>query len=139
MTALGAISTLTVRDAVARIGDDNHCQAGGATALSGALAAALAQATANSTLIENPARGQADAARAMQATMAAARADFLRLADQDANAILEYVALEARGAALTGYALLCDGPRDMAAVAVAAAQAMQAFRVHVGARSPRRS
>lgn len=130
-----SISELSVRAAVARIGDDDHCQAGGATALSAALAAALAQATANSTLAYDAAPAHADAAQAMQRTMAAARADFLRLADQDANAIMEFVALEARGEVLTGYALLCDGPRDMAAAAIAAAQAMQDFRAHVGGRS----
>jgi len=135
MTERTLLSRLTVQEAVARIGDDDHCQAGGATGLSGALAAALAQATANSTLAEDPAPAQLAAARAMQAAMAAARADCLRLADQDANAILEFVALEARGEALTGYALLCDGPRDMAATAIAAAQAMQDFRAHVGPRS----
>ena len=49
-----------------------------------------------------------------------------------ANAILEFVALEEQGAALAGYALLCDGPRDMAAAAIAATQAMQDYRVQVG-------
>lgn len=120
---------------MARIGDDNHCQAGGATGLSAALAAALAQATANSTLAHAPTPAQVAPAHAMQAAMAGARTEFMRLADQDANAILEFVALEEQGAALAGYALLCDGPRDLAATAIAAAQAMQDFRAHVGERS----
>ena len=130
-----SISELPMRAAVARIGDGDHCQAGGAIGLSAALAAALAQATANSTLANAPAPAQVAPARAMQAAMAAARAEFTRLADQDANAILEFVALEEQGAALAGYALLCDGPRDLAAAAIAAAQAMQDYRAHVGERS----
>jgi len=135
MTERTLLSRLTVQEAVARIGGDDHCQAGGATGLSAALAAALAQATANSTLAEDPAPDQADAARSMRSTMAAARAEFLRLADADANAILEFVALEEQGAAPAGYVLLCAGPRDMAAAAIAAAQAMQEFRARVGERS----
>ena len=131
------ISQGTVHAAVARIGDDDHCQAGGAIGLSAALAAALAQATANSTLATEPALTgpQTDAAHAMQRAMAAARIEFLRLADQDADAILAFVALEARGAALAGYALLCDGPCDVATSAIAAAQAMQSFRAYVGERA----
>lgn len=130
-----SISELLVRAAVARIGDGDHCQAGGTIGLSAALAAALAQATANSTLANAPTPAQIGPARAMQSVMAAARAEFMRLADQDANAILEFVALEEQGAALAGYALLCDGPRDLAAAAIAAAQAMQDYRAHVGERS----
>ena len=130
-----SISELSVRAAVARIGDGDHCQAGGTIGLSAALAAALAQATANSTLANAPTPAQIGPARAMQSVMAAARVEFMRLADQDANAILEFVALEEQGAALAGYALLCDGPRDLAAAAIAAAQAMQDYRAHVGERS----
>lgn len=135
MTGLSSLSALTVQEAVARIGDGDHCQAGGTIGLSAALAAALAQATANSTLANAPTPAQVAPARAMQSAMAAARAEFTRLADQDANAILEFVALEEQGAALAGYALLCDGPRDLAAAAIAAAQAMQDYRAHVGERS----
>ena len=130
-----SISELPMRAAVARIGDGDHCQAGGAIGLSAALAAALAQATANSTLANAPTPAQIGPARAMQSVMAAARVEFMRLADQDANAILEFVALEEQGAALAGYALLCDGPRDLAAAAIAAAQAMQDYRAQVGERS----
>jgi hypothetical protein len=131
------ISQATVRAAAARIGDGDHCQAGGAIALSAALAAALAQATANSTLatVTAPTPAQTAAAHAMQTALAATRADFLTLADQDTNAILAFVALEARGEALAGYAALCDGPRAMAAAAMAAAQRMQDFRTHVGEQS----
>jgi hypothetical protein len=129
------LSFAAVREAVDRIGDHDHCQAGGTIGLSGALAAALAQATANATRSAEPSPAQDAAARTMQATMARMRADFLRLADQDANAILEFVALEERGEALTGYALLCNGPREMADVALAAALAMQTFRAHVCERS----
>ena len=129
------LSAATVQAAVDRIGDHDHCQAGGAIGLSGALAAALAQATANATRAEQPTATQDAAAQAMQAAMARTRAGFLRLADADANAILQFVALEARGEPLAGYALLCRGPQQMADLAVDAAQAMQAFRAHACARS----
>lgn len=126
---------MTLQAAVARIGDHDHCQAGGTIGVSGALAAALGQATANATRVAQPGQVQDGASLVMQAAMARARGDFLRLADADANAILEFVALEARGEPLAGYALLCRGPQQMADLAVDAAQAMQAFRAHVCERS----
>lgn len=129
------LSTTTIRDAVTRIGDHDHCQAGGTIGVSGALAAALAQATANATRSAQPLPVQDAAAQQIQATMAYSRAAFLRLADADANAILEFVALEERGESLAGYALLCEGPRAMADLAITTVQAMQAFRAHVCERS----
>jgi len=129
------LSQTIVHAVVERIGDHDHCQAGGTIGLSGALAAALAQATANATLSLQPTPAQDAAARTMQAAMARIRTDFLRLADQDADAILAFVALEERGEPLAGYTLLCDGPRAMADLALDAAQAMQAFRTHVCERS----
>lgn len=121
--------------AVARIGDHDHCQAGGTIGLSGALAAALAQATANATRSLQPAPEQDAAACVMQETMMRVRGEFLRLADRDADAILELVAAEERGEPLAGYVLLCDGPLTMADLAIEAAQAMQTFRAHVCERS----
>ena len=129
------LSTSTLQAALDRIGDHDHCQAGGTIGVSGTFAAALAQATANATRAEQPDATRDAAAQAMRAAMARSRADFLRLADADANAILEFVALEARGEPLAGYALLCRGPQQMADLAVDAAQAMQAFRTHVCERS----
>jgi len=129
------LSTMTVQAAVDRIGNHDHCQAGGAIGMSGALAAALAQATANATRVEQPDAAQDATAQAMQERMGHIRAGLLHLADQDANAILAFVAMEERGEALAGYALLCRGPQQMADLAIDAAQAMQAFRPHVCARS----
>ena len=91
MTTQAFISQGTMQDAAARIGDADHCQAGGAIALSGALAAALGQATANSTLGEQPTPAEVAGARQLQTLLSEARSEFLRLADQDANAILEFV------------------------------------------------
>lgn len=121
--------------AVARIGDHDHCQAGGTIGLSGALAAALAQATANATRSLQPTPEQAAAACVMQETMMRVRSEFLRLADRDADAILELVAAEERGEPLAGYVVLCDGPQAMADLAIEAAQSMQTFRAHVCERS----
>ncbi|MFN3333770.1 MAG: cyclodeaminase/cyclohydrolase family protein [Caldilinea sp.] len=121
--------------AIARIGDHDHCQAGGAIGLSGALAAALAQATANATRSLQPSSEQDAAAYVMQETMMRVRSEFLRLADRDADAILELVAAEERGEPLAGYVLLCDGPQAMADLAIEAVQAMQTFRAHVCERS----
>ncbi|HHW86621.1 MAG TPA: hypothetical protein GX400_10480 [Chloroflexi bacterium] len=135
MSSQELLSQASVRAAAARIGEHDHCQAGGAIGVSGALAAALAQATANATRSAQPTPAQDVAAAQMQATMARCRAEFLQLADADANAILEFVALEERGEPLAGYALLCNGPRAMADLAIEAALAMQAFRAHVCARS----
>lgn len=135
MTHPTLLSHTTLLDAVARISDHDHCQAGGVIGLSGALAAALGQATANATRSLQPSAEQNTAARTMQEAMQHIRAEFLRLADQDANAILDFVALEARGEPLAGYVLLCTGPRKMADLALAAAQAMQTFRAHVCERS----
>ena len=100
------LSQTTVHAAVTRIGDHDHCQAGGTIGLSGAFAAALAQATANATRSLQPMPDQDAAAQAMQVTMTRIRADFLRLADEDADAILALVAAEERGEPLSGYVLL---------------------------------
>ncbi len=135
MTHQPLLSHAAVREAVARIGDHNHCQAGGTIGLSGALAAALGQAVANATRAEQPSPAQDAAAQQNQATLARIRGEFLRLADADADAILEFVALEERGEALTGYALLCSGPREMADLAVEAARALELFRADVCERS----
>jgi len=129
------LSALTVTGAAARIGDAQHCQAGGTIALSAALAAALAQATANVTLVEQPTDTMRAAALHMQTVMGQTRTTCLRLADQDADAITEFVALRERGQALRGYELLCDGPREVADMAIKAARAMQAFRAQVCERS----
>ena len=114
----------------------NHCQAGAVIALGGALTAALGQATANGTLAEGAsgdaaASEAATAARQMQRQLSELRARFLALANQDATAIGEFVRLRETGQALRGYELLCDGPRDMAELAVQAAGLMQGFRSFV--------
>ncbi len=118
-------------DLVNGIASAGHCQAGAVIALSGALAAALGQATANGTLAEGATGESADAARQMQLRLTDIRARFLALANQDATAIGEFVRLRESGQALRGYELLCDGPRDMAEQALAAAGLMQGFRAHV--------
>jgi hypothetical protein len=134
MTTKQAITSEAVVDAAARIAQANHCQAGGAIAISGALAAALAQATANTTRVDG-ATGDADAAAAaIQQTMTRIRARMTALADEDAEAITVFVELRNRGEALKGYGVLCDGPREMADLAIEAAQAMQSFRPQVGER-----
>jgi hypothetical protein len=113
------------------IAQANHCQAGAVIGLSGALAAALGQATANGSLEAGVNGDAAGAAREMQRRMSEARAQFQALADQDATAIGEFVALRESGHALKGYGLLCDGPRDMAKLAIACATLMQDYRRHV--------
>jgi hypothetical protein len=128
------ITQQPVVDAAARIAQANHCQAGGAIAMSGALAAALAQATANTTRVDG-APGEADAAAAiLQQTMTRVRSRMAALADEDAEAITVFVELRNRGEALKGYGVLCDGPREMADLAIEATHAMQSFRPHVGER-----
>ncbi len=137
-----------VSDAVNAIATANHCQAGAVIALSGALAAALGQAVANGTLAEGSAgtggssagadaarHAARHAARQMQLRLTEIRARFLALADQDATAIGEFVRLRESGQALKGYELLCDGPRDMAVQALAAASFLQDFRTHVSERT----
>lgn len=113
------------------IASASHCQAGAVIALRGALAAALGQATANGTLAEGASGEAAEAARQMQRRLTDIRARFLALADQDASAIGELVRRRESGQALRGYQQLCDGPRDMAEQALAAATLMQDFRACV--------
>jgi len=115
----------------AHIAGTNYCQAGATIALSGALAAALGQATANGSLDEQAAGAAAEAARQLQAELSAIRKRFLELADQDGTAIGEMYALKKSGQALKGYALLCDGPREMGELAIRAARALQDYRRHV--------
>lgn len=126
------ITSLPVHAALDAVGSANHCQAGAVIALSGAAAAALAQATANTTLADGTPHGLE--AEVMQRAMTQARARLLQIADEDARAIGAFVALRDAGQALQGYELLCDGPREMADIAIAAARAMQGFRSHVGER-----
>jgi hypothetical protein len=106
----------------------NHCQAGAVIALSGALAAALGQATANGTLAEGATGAAASAARNVQEQLAVIRARLQSLADQDATAIGEFVRLRESGQALQGYELLCDGPREMGELAIQAVLVLQDFR-----------
>lgn len=131
-------ATLTRRhtfDAFNHIAQANHCQAGAVVALSGALAAALAQATANGSL-QDGATGEAQASgRQVQQITDQARARFQRLADRDAEAITTFVELRKRGEALKGYELLCNGPREMADLAVHTTHVMQSYRTQVGERT----
>jgi len=131
MTPSPTLTQHTIGDALDHIAQATHCQAGAVIALSGALAAALAQATANVSLEEGGSDEARRAAEHVQHTMAQAQARFQALADQDAQAITEFVALRRRGEALRGYELLCDGPREMADLAITAAHAMQGYCAHV--------
>lgn len=131
MTASPTLTQRTIGDAFDHIAQATHCQAGATIALGGALAAGLAQATANASLDEGVSGEAKDAARRMQHAMSQARLRFQTLADQDAQAITTFVELRQRGEALRGYELLCDGPREMADLAIGAAQAMQDYRAHV--------
>lgn len=131
MTPSPALTQRTIGDALDHIAQATHCQAGAVIALGGALAAGLAQATANVSLEEGGSDEALHAAEHMQRTMAQVRARFQALADQDDEAIAAFVALRRRGEALKGYELLCDGPREMADLAISAAHAMQDYRAHV--------
>jgi hypothetical protein len=131
MSDISQLSASPTQAAISRIADANHCQAGGVIGLSGALAAALAQACANACLSDGAQDEAADAARALQGVMSGARARFQAIADEDAQAITQFVELRNRGEALKGYELLCDGPRELADLAISAASAMQTYRPHV--------
>jgi hypothetical protein len=131
MSHIPLLSAVTTQEAMSHIANANHCQAGGVIGLSGALAAALARACANACLSDGAQGGAANAARALQDAMAGARARFQAIADEDAQAITRFVELRNRGEALKGYELLCDGPREMADLAIGAANAMQAYRPNV--------
>ena len=117
------------------IAGTNYCQAGATVALSGAFAVALGQATANGSLDEHVTGAAAEAARNLQVELAQIRQRFLALADQDGTAIGEFYALRTSGQALQGYKLLCDGPRDMAELALRAAQLLQDYRAQVSERT----
>jgi hypothetical protein len=125
------LSASPAQDAISYIAEANHCQAGGVIGLSGALAAALAQACANACLFDGAQSEAAAAARTLQDAMNQTRSRFQAIADEDAQAITRFVELRNRGEALKGYELLCDGPREMADLAIGAANAMQAYRPHV--------
>jgi hypothetical protein len=128
---LEPISQQPTRLALARIGEATHCQAGATIALSAALAAALGQATANGSLADGAVGGASDAAHNLQTALADARLRLQAIADEDARAITQFVEMRNRGQALKGYELLCDGPREIADLAISAAQAMQTYRPHV--------
>lgn len=119
----------------AHIAGTSYCQAGATVALSGALAAALGQATANGSLDDQVAGAAAEAARSVQQELTGIRERFLTLADQDGTAIGEMYALKKSGQTLRGYALLCDGPREMAELAIRATRALQDYRRFVCVRT----
>lgn len=131
MSTTPPLTQQATHDAISHIATANHCQAGGVIGLSAALAAALAQACANACLTDGAHGAAGDAARALQRQMTDARARFETIADEDAQAITQLVELRNRGEALKGYELLCDGPREMADMAITAAQAMQSYRPQV--------
>ena len=118
----------TISEAINNMAEATHCEAGAAIALSGALAAALAKATANVTLMLDATSESAAASRAMQTQMAATHTRFQAIAEKDAQAIGEFVKLRESGQPLQGYQLLCDGPQEMARLAINAALAMQTYR-----------
>jgi hypothetical protein len=128
----GGQSTRETIDGIAQAG---HCQAGVAIGLSGALATALGQATANGSLMEGVTGDAADAARDLQTQLADIRERLLALVEQDATAIGEFVRLREEGQALRGYELLCDGPREMAELMIRTATLMQAYRRFVHERT----
>ena len=113
----------------------SHCQAGATVAVSAALAASLGQATANGSLDEGVTGAPADAARALQAQLTPIRARLQQLADSDAVAIGEFARLRTEGHALAAYAVLCDGPQEMAELAAQAAEYLQAYRPFVSERT----
>lgn len=119
---------------ISNIASADHCQAGATIALSGALAAALARATAVVTMLTETDAATATASQVLLDEMATAAARFQSLADQDATAIGEFVQLRENGQPLQGYQLLCEGPREMADRAWQAATAMQTYRPFVGPR-----
>jgi formiminotetrahydrofolate cyclodeaminase len=125
------ITDQQTQEMIDSIATAEHCQAGAVIALSAALAAALAQATANGTLAQGANAEAEVAAQQMQRQLSELRTKFLALANQDATAIGEFVRLRERGQALQGYELLCDGPRDMADLALLSAGLMQNFRPFV--------
>ena len=121
----------TVAEMIDGMAEASHCEAGAAIALSGALAAALAKATANVTLMLATAADTIEFSRNMQVSMAAAHLRFQAIATEDAQAIGEFVRLREGGQPLKGYQLLCDGPQEMAHLALDAATHMQTYRAFV--------
>ncbi len=124
----------SINNSIAQIATATHCQAGATVAYSGAFAVALAQATANGCLAEGGdqiASDAAEAMREMQRVMTSVRERYLALAVEDAEAIGKFVQLRESGQVLEGYGVLCDGPQEMAELALQAAQQMQAYRPFV--------
>ncbi len=109
----------------------DHCQAGATIAISGALAVALAQATANGCLAGGAGDADGEAMHTMQRVMATIRERYQTLAIEDGAAITQFVRLRESGQALAGYGVLCDGPQEMAQLAIQAAQQIQAYRPYV--------
>jgi hypothetical protein len=130
-----SLNDQTTREMINGIALASHCQAGATVALSGALAVALGQATANGSLQEGVSGNAATAARNLQTQLTEVRERLLALADQDATAIGEFVRLREGGQALQGYQLLCDGPREIAELALHAVRLLQDYRPHVSERT----
>lgn len=112
-----------------------HCQAGATVALSAALAVSLGQATANGSLDEGVTGAQAEAAQRLQSQLTPIRARLQQLANSDAVAIGEFARLRNEGHAMAAYAVLCDGPQEIAELVAQTAEYLQAYRLYVSERT----
>jgi 5'-nucleotidase / UDP-sugar diphosphatase len=124
------ITSLPILDFIAEVSGQKHAMAGAVIALSAAQAVALGQACVQISMPDNdPSAGHSTSLQ-----LGEIQARLLQLANQDAVAISEFVALRDSGQELRGQQLLCELPTDMGRLSIQAAKLLQDFRPHVNER-----
>ena len=120
------VTHLTLRTFAETVQNQRHAMAGAVIAASAAQAAALGQAC---LVISQEDQGLTDpAVKAAIQRMATTVSLLLDWADQDADAIAQFVALRDAGQELQGQRLLCQAPAQVGSLAVGAASLLQEAR-----------
>jgi hypothetical protein len=119
---------LSARGLVEHVASQRHGMVGAVIALSASQACALGEACVRITAAVAP---ESPSGNDVADLLSGARQRLLALVDWDASAVAAYVALREAGKTLEGQGLLCDLPVEMGRLAVAAAEALSAFRPHV--------
>ncbi len=121
-----SVTHLTLRTFAETVQNQRHAMAGAVIAASAAQAAALGRAC---LVISQEDQGLTDpAVKAAIQRMATTVGLLLDWADQDADAIAQFVALRDAGQELQGQRLLCQAPAQVGSLAVGAAGLLQEAR-----------
>ncbi len=119
---------LSARELADHIASRRHAMAGAVIALSASQACALGEACVR---ISVGSEAEGPCGDGIAELLSGAKRGLLGLAGSDGDAIAAYAALRDAGRPLEGQELLCELPAETGRLAVAAAEALEAFRSRV--------